>query len=1772
MQRATGLGGGTSDAVSFTADRDVAEAIAASIREASDVAAGRKTVQDMLDEAERDGFLADFVGYWRSGWTEGDEYPPIVERMRRNLPWEFDRSVLSTVPRDSEERWSESDTPEEDRLNVYKWFSGIREHATGRLDPLFFGTDAVALANMDASEVAIVETEPVPGGMGVQMGSLGEWRTPTGDAVVITDIVAPASGAVAAAVGRRAARKLLRAPDLGGGGGGAYLRSKGLWNDPGSGKFAPIGWSTAKAKDLNDRELLADIIDDALRSHPDGLWVQLRTNKLRPQGGAKGSWVLARHTDNGVEVRVQGALKTHIVKVEDLDDVRVPDPEPALPSTPTEPAFHLDAERVAEAARDLDIEDVKVWSQGDPLAANETSEQLLAILGGEPAPADWSWDEDLKRWTETRTFSIEGTYRDYRVSIEATAEDTVDGYGVPARGLRYRLRVTGPDNLTWGGTGAEWKVDVDVTEPLGVALRDVRALVDRHAGPRPAGEGVLTAEGLKAGTKWADPLSPDPLREFLRALDAGPGWEDRSLPPDHRAIVRFRGKVREYGALISRGSSPADALHAVQDPGLLDFETLLGEWGERRWVDIIEGRGYLSANLRALRGEEGFGSPDPDAIRFMQLLRADFLAKVPDSPADAIRLYRAADDPTPWGGNDPTRFGSDKARKPSSGVTSWAFLSADRARSTLSGYGDYLHGEDVPYSQVIGRFGAVGAELLAANDPAIVEKIDNYSFGSARDRALDVLATLPDDPFAAPELRLSASERDGLNASLDYWVTTASMAPMVKRRFPELSDDDARKIALLGGVEEGDSSPWGLVPEWLSGVPWPRLRGWAVDRLVEDRGQSPTEGLRGGDLHLRRLRRGVKALHPSGDPGKGFVSTRLPEDLSAAAGETLERLVADISLPSAKQVDTELLDVDRERLDAIVGAGRVLLGDLRDTLLSEVDTVADSELAYDPLRAEILRVQSVDATARAETLQAEARGLVERHAEDWIAAASPGTPDWPVGPLRWVPIENGLIDVKSPKFDDAEGRRFKLEPRDYDNDNAIDGWVLVQLVGRVERRLARHSGLRVGGYRSVEPPTAEETAALGTLTETLGAIESARLAWWEAKEASEELADLDQLTADSLRGRSIHGAEAVTRSDLYMRLRSWASVAVNPSDDHAKTLRVNGFTYASEAFPEADDLNEVRAYGDASRDDVVRAIASQSILIGDPVVRAGGIVEVPLDPDDLHRLGWDAGVIRMKPGDDWVDLTLELHRDATATRSRPDLAVIWRDRRMANVGFLVERLAALDRQRRRYTERERTERTEVMRDWAARTFHATTEPLVDPDGTDPVRAEQLARAVTPFIPDSLKLSSTPVRVRDVEPGSKYGSRSYYRQATGGEPSTTFVAAGAEDPVFLHEYGHHIERLGPVGRAAWAFYQHRTEGDGTVPLADLTKGSSYRPDEVARPDDFFEFYAGKDYGNGRSRARAGRSELFTIGLEGVFYDKRGEGGERIDDEYAAFILGLLLHAGDRAERYFPDLTTGDEGDTGSAVPVSVKDLDDLLAERYEERRRRRSHFGRILTDGWRSHGGDNDSPFIIEDELLDRNNPIDTGPPAATPGVELDPPDSFDPPAIPLTPVVHAVTPQLRRRDVERAALGVAAPTSDLRAVIEHSQQSLRDQGIETVTLYRGAAEGVDPFDSRSSAMAFRSGRPVRRPSGVTSWTTNPNKATNYVGEEGLTMYRAEVPVDQIISYDVVGIHATASSGWRAGSDLDGSEVLVAAEPEIVDRMLGRNTPDATMEGDAAPTP
>ena len=1346
-----------------------------------------------------------------------------------------------------------------------------------------------------------------------------------------------------------------------------------------------------------------------------------------------------------------------------------------------------------------------------------------------------SWDPTNQRWVEQHNLVISAKYREHNLVVDYYASDPgKTGRTVKVSWLARRSNLDPSDPSDLSGGDDSTAGPPDVPPVVGYAFWEAAQAID---------EALLGDVPPSPDTLAAEDMAPDSASWWKKILQDGPlGWTDiTSESPmsvdDRLAIMRYRESVTRYGDLLREGEEPQDALRQV---ATLSFD-LDPDSMPRDWRDVIEGRGYLSANLRALQGEPGFGEPDPDAIRFLQILREDFLAKTeqvpwrihvdPDvPPMTGIRLYRASDNPDPWGGNDPTRFSSDAPRQPSSGVTSWAFMSGDDAKRQLPSYGSIIHGVDVPFDRVIGRFGAVKGELLVANDPELVRKIDEFNTGPARDRALDVLATLPDDPFAAPELRLSASERDGLNASLDYWVTTASMAPMVKRRFPELSDDDARKIALLGGVEEGDSSPWGLVPEWLSGVPWPRLRGWAVDRLVEDRGQSPTEGLRGGDLHLRRLRRGVKALHPSGDPGKGFVSTRLPEDLSAAAGETLERLVADISLPSAKQVDTELLDVDRANLKAVTDAGRILLSDMRQTVAREADTIPDSELAFDPIDKARLETVAETADARYEAAFDKARALIEANAESWIAeVAVPGEPQWPVGPLRWVPYELGLIDLKSPRFDDAEGRRFRMESRDYDLDGVIDGWTLIntdELAGTPQRLApdaVRWSG--GGGDWGSPDPKPSALAAEATLVEALAKLEEARSEWSRANEARGEVADYEVLDVEALTRTPTSVSHAITdtRVELRRRLSDWFGVTVGGSRDADPSERrpITSFRYAPEAFPDATDMDEVRSLGDAAVNDVAYALSNHLIDQSDPTVSLPAVAAMRLDSGNLSALGWGAGEVLVTSRDegDKVTVTLRLWRDAAHGKSHPDVEAHWSDRGLSNPGYLVDRLAALRRRHDRLTKRAEAERILALREWASETLGATEQPSVkEVTDDDAQRIAKLYEHATPFIPDSLKRAAGPVQVKAQKP---LEDRSDYTAADrDGTPIHRIrMTRTAEDSVYLHEYGHHVERIGVIGRAVWAFYQHRTKGEELEPL-----GVGYKPTEFTRADEFYDRYAGKDYGKLTSRSEAAPSELFTMGLEGVFYGNKGPSGDPIDDEYAAFILGTLLHAGERAKRY--DRPSNAPGSTsGPAAPLAAEVVEDVYK--------------------------------LVNSRV--RPEPV----------------------AIPNTPNIYPAS-RVERSEVvalvknPNASEEVAGANEAIREAVRHTQRSLRAAGVETVTLYRGASPTDDPFRRQPGA------------SGVTSWTTNPAKAWTYA-EDAFVVYRAEVPVENLLSYDVIGLAATASTSQTR--PLTGREVLVVADPSVVEALaaepvapeggvdlldllgVNRVTP-ATMEGNgtAGPVP
>nr|MBU9945148.1 hypothetical protein [Dermatophilaceae bacterium] len=200
----------------------------------------------------------------------------------------------------------------------------------------------------------------------------------------------------------------------------------------------------------------------------------------------------------------------------------------------------------------------------------------------------------------------------------------------------------------------------------------------------------------------------------------------------------------------------------------------------------------------------------------------------------------------------------------------------------------------------------------------------------------------------------------------------------------------------------------------------------------------------------------------------------------------------------------------------------------------------------------------------------------------------------------------------------------------------------------------------------------------------------------------------------------------------------------------------------------------------------------------------------------------------------------------------------------------------------------------------------------------------------------------------------------------------------------------------------------------------------------------------------------------------------------------------------------------------------------------------------------------------------------------------------EPPAIPNTPSIYNAA-DVGRSEVVVLVHNLKTPSSTplnvaeeikrtnelIREAARYTQRNLRAAGVETVTLYRGGPAADDPFRRQPGA------------SGVTSWTTSAAKARHYASmatdPSAKVVWRAEVPVSHILSYDIIGLAATASSSQNR--PLTGQEVLVvddasivealAAEPDVEAAandmldLLGVNrvTP-ATMEGNgtAGPVP
>ena len=208
MQSGSGLGGGQSDTISFTADPKVAEGIYRGVLEAREVAAGNVSAQQLLDaafagnQAEKEWGTAIVRGFDKD-WKQGDPYPYAIDTLLRGVHYKHE---LFTQAKDvppggtpvfpthkdasGEQRYTGYEipmTPEEraeETFDFYKRWATFREfEGKGPLDPLFFLTDVKALAATPPEQISIGKFRPIPGAQGFTVSALGEWRVYTGKVV-----------------------------------------------------------------------------------------------------------------------------------------------------------------------------------------------------------------------------------------------------------------------------------------------------------------------------------------------------------------------------------------------------------------------------------------------------------------------------------------------------------------------------------------------------------------------------------------------------------------------------------------------------------------------------------------------------------------------------------------------------------------------------------------------------------------------------------------------------------------------------------------------------------------------------------------------------------------------------------------------------------------------------------------------------------------------------------------------------------------------------------------------------------------------------------------------------------------------------------------------------------------------------------------------------------------------------------------------------------------------------------------------------------------------------------------------------------------------------------------------------------------------------------------------------------------------------------------------------------------------------------------------------
>lgn len=195
----------------------------------------------------------------------------------------------------------------------------------------------------------------------------------------------------------------------------------------------------------------------------------------------------------------------------------------------------------------------------------------------------------------------------------------------------------------------------------------------------------------------------------------------------------------------------------------------------------------------------------------------------------------------------------------------------------------------------------------------------------------------------------------------------------------------------------------------------------------------------------------------------------------------------------------------------------------------------------------------------------------------------------------------------------------------------------------------------------------------------------------------------------------------------------------------------------------------------------------------------------------------------------------------------------------------------------------------------------------------------------------------------------------------------------------------------------------------------------------------------------------------------------------------------------------------------------------------------------------------DEPFDLQ-AILERGAPVAAYPDPVRgpiPGEELrEVKEAVRPWRVGRDLFVRAVTGRNGTQKVPAAENDLSDEAVEVTsAAVRETQRMLRERyGPDAkILLFRGTDQATD---------ATRAERRLEgRGSGITSWTTSPETAIRYApqGALGANVSVALVPIDQILSWDLIGAQV---------GDGAGNEVLVASDPQMVTDAIAAGTAPA----------